>query len=198
LNTSEAALFCKSDPHYPVPDLQFNFVHLPFDIIIGQANPNSVSLIPGLQRPLSRGWVRLASSDPLDKPLVNPNYLAADHDVQRMKRMVEIGREIFATRAFTKVLTGRELLPGPEYKSDDDLIRFVRERCDSYHHQAGSCKMGQDETAVVDPQLRVYGVEGLRIADASIMPSIVTGNIHTGVLMIAEKCAELVKQAHGL
>jgi choline dehydrogenase len=198
LNTSEAALFCKSDPHNLVPDLQFNFVHLPFDIIIGQANPNSVSLIPGLQRPLSRGWVRLASSDPLDKPFVNPNYLAADHDVQRMKRMVEIGREIFATRAFTKVLTGRELLPGPEYKSDDDLIRFVRERCDSYHHQAGSCKMGQDEMAVVDPQLRVYGVEGLRIADASVMPSIVTGNIHTCVLMIAEKCAEMVKQAHGL
>ena len=198
LNTSEAALFCKSDPHYPVPDLQFNFVHLPFDIIIGQANPNSVSLIPGLQQPLSRGWVRLASSDPLEKPLVNPNYLAVDHDVQRMKRLVEIGREIFATRAFAKVLTGRELLPGPEYTTDDDLIRFVRERCDSYHHQVGSCKMGQDELAVVDPQLRVYGVDGLRIADASVMPSIVTGNIHTGILMIAEKCAELVKQAHGL
>lgn len=198
LNTSEAALFCKSDPGYTVPDLQFNFVHLPFDIIIGQDNPNSVSLIPGLQRPLSRGWVRLASSDPLERPLINPNYLAVDHDVQRMIRMVEIGREIFATSAFRKVLSGRELLPGPEYTTDDDLLRFVRERCDSYHHQVGSCKMGQDALAVVDPQLRVYGVEGLRVADASVMPTIVTGNIHTGILMIAEKCADMVKQAHGM
>jgi choline dehydrogenase-like flavoprotein len=199
LNTSEAALFCASDPGYHVPDLQFNFVHLPFDVIVGQNNPNSVSLIPGLQRPLSRGWVRLASAEPLERPLVNPNYLAVDHDVQRMKQMVEIGRQIFAAKPFRKVLTGRELLPGPDYgKTDAETLRFVRERCDSYHHQVGSCKMGQDEMAVVDPQLRVYGVEGLRVADASIMPTIVTGNIHTGILMIAEKCADMVKKAHGL
>jgi choline dehydrogenase len=199
LNTSEAALFCTSDPGYHVPDLQFNFVHLPFDVIVGANNPNSVSLIPGLQRPLSRGWVRLASSDPLEKPLINPNYLAVDADVQRMKKMVEIGREIFATKAMRKVLTGRELLPGPDYgTSDSEVLRFVRDRSDSYHHQVGSCKMGQDEMAVVDPQLRVYGVEGLRVADASIMPTIVTGNIHTGIMMIGEKCADMVKQAHGL
>ena len=199
LNTSEAALFCTSDPGYNVPDLQFNFVHLPFDVIVGANNPNSVSLIPGLQRPLSRGWVRLASSDPLEKPLINPNYLAVDADVQRMKKMVEIGREIFATKAMRKVLTGRELLPGPDYgTSDSEVLRFVRDRSDSYHHQVGSCKMGQDEMAVVDPQLRVYGVEGLRVADASVMPTIVTGNIHTGIMMIGEKCADMVKQAHGL
>ena len=199
LNTSEAALFTASDPGYHVPDLQFNFVHLPFDVIVGANNPNSVSLIPGLQRPLSRGWVRLASSDPLEKPLVNPNYLAVDHDVRRMKQMIEIGREIFATKTFSKHLTGRELLPGPEYgKSDSETLRFVRERCDSYHHQVGSCKMGQDELAVVDPQLRVYGVEGLRVADASIMPTIVTGNIHAGILMIGEKAADMARKAHGL
>ncbi len=199
LNTSEAALFCKSDPGYTVPDLQFNFVHLPFDVIVGQSNPNSVSLIPGLQRPLSRGWVRLGNSDPLARPLINPNYLAEDHDVQRMKQMVNIGREIFATRAFSRVLTGRELLPGPAYgKSDVDVLRFVRDRCDSYHHQVGSCKMGKDQMAVVDPALRVYGVEGLRVADASIMPAVVTGNPHAGILMIAEKAADLVKASHGM
>lgn len=196
-NTSEAALFCKSDPGYIAPDLQFNFVHLPFDVIVGAQSPNSVSLIPGLQRPLSRGWVRLGSGDPLARPLLNPNYLAVEHDVQRMKRMIEIGREIFATKAFAKVLTGRELLPGPEYSDGDDgVMRFVRERCDSYHHQVGSCKMGLDDMAVVDPQLRVNGIDGLRVADASVMPTIVTGNIHTGILAIAEKCADLVKQAH--
>jgi choline dehydrogenase len=199
LNTSEAALFTQSNPGYHVPDLQFNFVHLPFDVIVGANNPNSVSLIPGLQRPQSRGWVRLASSDPLERPLINPNYLSVDHDVQRMKQMVEIGREIFAAKPFRKVLTGRELLPGPDYgKSDAETLRFVRERSDSYHHQVGSCKMGQDEMAVVDPQLRVRGVEGLRVADASIMPTIVTGNIHAGILMVAEKAADMVKTAHGL
>ena len=199
LNTSEAALFCKSDPGYTVPDLQFNFVHLPFDVIVGQSNPNSVSLIPGLQRPLSRGWVRLGSSDPLARPLLNPNYLAEDHDVQRMKQMVNIGREIFATRAFSRVLTGRELLPGPAYgKSDADVLRFVRDRSDSYHHQVGSCKMGKDRMAVVDPELRVYGVAGLRVADASIMPTVVTGNPHAGILMIAEKAADMIKAAQGM
>ena len=195
LNTSEAAMFCKSEPGYPTADLQFNFVHLPFDVIVGQNNPNSVSLIPGLQHPLSRGWIRLGSGDPLARPLVNPNYLAVDHDVQRMKQMVEIGREIFATKAFSQALSGKELLPGPSVKTDDDLLMFVRERCDSYHHQVGSCKMGRDALAVVDPQLRVFGVDGLRVADASVMPTIVTGNIHTGILMIAEKASDLIKEA---
>jgi choline dehydrogenase len=197
LNTSEAALFAKSEPGLIVPDLQFNFVHLPFDIIVGQDHPNSVSIIPGLQRPISRGWLRLGSSDPLEKPLVNPNYLAEEADVRRMKQMVEIGREIFATRAFSSALVG-ELLPGPQVKTDQDLLEFVRGRCDSYHHQVGSCKMGQDSMAVVDPELRVYGVEGLRVADASVMPTIVTGNIHTGILMIAERCADFIKSEHSL
>ena len=144
LNTSEAALFCTSDPGYNVPDLQFNFVHLPFDVIVGANNPNSVSLIPGLQRPLSRGWVRLASSDPLEKPLINPNYLAVDADVQRMKKMVEIGREIFATKAMRKVLTGRELLPGPDYgTSDSEVLRFVRDRSSTFSGSTtGSCVSG--------------------------------------------------------
>jgi choline dehydrogenase len=198
LNTSEAGLFCMSEPGLISPDLQFNFVHLPFDVIVGQNNPNSVSLIPGLQRPLSRGWVRLGSRSPLEKPLLNPNYLAEEADVRRMVQMTKMSREIFATKAFSKALTGRELLPGPEYKTDADLLRFVRIRCDSYHHQVGSCKMGQDAMAVVDPQLRVYGVEGLRVADASIMPSITTGNIHAPIMMIAEKASDMIKKDHGL
>jgi len=198
LNTSEAGLFCMSEPGLPSPDLQFNFVHLPFDVIVGQSNPNSVSLIPGLQRPLSRGWVRLGSRDPLEKPLLNPNYLAEEADVRRMVQMTRMSREIFATKAFAPALTGRELLPGPEYKTDEDLLRFVRIRCDSYHHQVGSCKMGQDAMAVVNPQLQVYGVEGLRVADASIMPSITTGNIHAPVMMIAEKVSDMIKKDYGL
>jgi choline dehydrogenase len=198
LNTSEVSLFTKSDPRMPSPDLQFNFVHLPFDVIVGQNNPNSVSLIPGLQKPKSRGWVRLGSSDPLQKPLLNPNYLAQDDDVKRMVTMTRMCREIFATKAFSKALTGKELMPGPDFKDDEGLLKFVRGRCDSYHHQVGSCKMGTDWMAVVDPQLKVHGLEGVRVIDASIMPEITTGNIHAPIMMIAEKGADMIRKEYGL
>jgi len=198
LNTSEVSLFTKSDPHMVAPDLQFNFVHLPFDVIVGQDNPNSVSLIPGLQKPKSRGWVRLGSSDPLQKPLLNPNYLEHADDVKRMVMMTRMCREIFATRAFSKALTGKELMPGPEYKNEDDLLKFVHGRCDSYHHQVGSCKMGTDMLAVVDYQLRVHGLEGVRVVDASVMPEITTGNIHAPIMMIAEKASDMIKKEYGL
>ena len=102
LNLSEAALFTRSDPRLIGPDLQFNLVHVPFDIIIGQSHPNSITIIPGLQRPLSRGWVRLASKDPLEKPLLNPNYLAEDSDMRKMVQGVKIAREIFASQAFPR------------------------------------------------------------------------------------------------
>ena len=196
LNLSEAALFTKSDPRLLGPDLQFNLVHVPFDIIIGQSHPNSITIIPGLQRPLSRGWVRLGSSDPLEKPLVNPNYLAEESDARKMVQAIKISREIFASNAFEASLA-TELLPGPEYKTDEELMEFARKRCDSYHHQCGSCKMGIDSMAVVDPELKVYGVEGLRVADASVMPAIVTGNPHTAIVMIGERAADFIKKDYG-
>jgi choline dehydrogenase len=196
-NLSESALFCKSDPASPGPDLQLAFVHVPFDIIIGQGHPNSVSILPGLVRPLSRGWIRLASKNPLEKPLVNPNYLGVAADLERLVQSVKIARQIFGTRAFSSWI-GQELTPGPEVQTDDQLRDFVRTTADTYHHQVGSCKMGQDAMAVVDPQLRVYGIEGLRIADASVMPSVPSGNCHTGVLMIGEKCSDLIKATYGL
>jgi len=192
LNLSEAALFYKSDPAQSGPDIQIAFVHVPFDIIIGQQNPNSVSILPGVVRPTSRGWVRLASGNPLDKPLVNPNYLGTEDDTQRLVDAVKRARDIFATRAFSEWVT-RELLPGPGVSTDAQLREFVRQRADSYHHQAGSCKMGIDEQAVVDPNLNVRGLEGLRVVDASVMPVVPSGNCHAGILMIAEKCADLIK-----
>jgi choline dehydrogenase len=196
-NLSESALFCKSDPGCSVPDLQIAFVHVPFNIIIGQGHPNSISILPGVVRPLSRGWVRLASSNPFDKPLVNPNYLAVPADLERLVQGVKLAREIFAAPAFSDWV-GAELQPGPEVGSDDDLRTFVRQTAESYHHQAGSCRMGQDDLAVVDPELRVYGIDGLRVVDASIMPAVPSGNCHTGILMIAERAADLIKRAHGL
>jgi choline dehydrogenase len=197
LNLSEAALFCKSGPGWTVPDLQLAFVHVPFDIIVGQAHPSSVSILPGVVRPMARGWVRLASANPLDKPLLHPNYLGVDADLERLVRAVEIAREVFATRAFSGWLEG-ELLPGPGARTDAELREFVRARADSYHHHAGSCKMGQDELAVVDPALRVYGVERLRVADASVMPVVPSGNCHAAVVMIGERAADLIKKSHHL
>jgi choline dehydrogenase len=192
LNLSESALFCKSNPGWISPDLQIAFVHVPFDIIIGQNYPNAISILPGVVRPMSRGWIRLTSSNPMDKPLVNPNYLSAETDVKRLIQGVKIAREIFATEAFSGWVK-QELLPGPNVKDKEQLRTFVKQRADSYHHQAGSCKMGIDSLAVVDPMLRVYGVEGLRVADASVMPVVPSGNCHTGIVMIAEKVSDLIK-----
>jgi choline dehydrogenase len=128
---------------------------------------------------------------------VNPNYLGARSDLERLAQAVEIAREIFATKAFSGWVK-EELMPGPGVKTHDDVLEFCKANADSYHHQAGSCKMGLDELAVVDPQLRVFGVEGLRVADASVMPAVQSGNCNAGIIMIGERCADFVKEANGL
>ncbi len=196
-NLSESALFCKSDPGWIGPDLQIGFVHVPFNIIVGQGHPNSISILPGIVRPLSRGWIRLASKNPLEKPLVNPNYLSARIDEERLIQSVKLARQIFATGAFSGWV-GQELMPGPDVQSDEEYRAFVRKSADSYHHQAGSCKMGLDSLAVVNPQLQVHGVTGLSVVDASVMPFVPSGNCHTGILMIAEKASDILKERYGL
>jgi choline dehydrogenase len=194
-NLSESALFTTSEPGLPAPDLQIAFVHVPFDIIVGQQHPNAVSILPGVVRPYSRGSVRLASEHPLAKPLVDPNYLGDPADLRRLVQAVELSREIFATSAFAGQLKG-ELLPGPDVRSADELAAFVRSRADSYHHQAGSCRMGVDELSVVDPRLRVHGIDGLRVVDASVMPAVPSGNCHTAIVAIAERAADFIREEH--
>ncbi len=198
LNMSESALFCKSDEGWVGPDIQMGFVHVPFDIIIGRQNPNAVSILPGVVRPLSRGWIRIGSDDPLQKPLINPNYFGAQSDEDRLVWAVKLGRDIFNQKAFSEWLTGKELLPGPGYKTDAQLHDFVKQRADSYHHQSGSCKMGLDEMAVVDPECRVVGVEGVRVVDASVFPVVPSGNCHAAILMIAERVSDLIKRDYKL
>jgi choline dehydrogenase len=196
-NLSEAALFTTSQPGMLAPDLQIAFVHVPFDIIVGQQHPNAVSILPGVVRPRSRGWIRLAGSDPFAAPLINPNYLGDRSDLDRLVQAVELSRDIFATSAFREVLAG-ELVPGPDVTDKKELAAFVRAKADSYHHQAGSCRMGIDDLAVVDPRLRVRGVSGLRVVDASVMPAVPSGNCHTAVVAIAERAAELIAEdTHG-
>lgn len=192
-NLSEAALFYKSEPGWPAPDIQMAFV--PWDPTqVAAANPPSIMImLPGLVRPLARGWVRLASADPLVKPLVNPNYVGCESDLQRLTGAVRMARRIYATQALGAFVQ-TEVAPGPGV-SDEHLVDYVRQAADSYHHQAGSCRMGMDSLAVVDPQLRVHGIEGLRVADASVMPAVPSGNCHAGIVMIAEKCADMIKAA---
>jgi choline dehydrogenase len=197
LNQSEVALFMKSEPGWMGPDIQMAFLQIPFNIIIGQGHPNSFSILPGLVRPLSKGFLRIASADPTQKPLINPNYLAEPADLTRLKDAVKLGREIFATKAMSEWV-GDELMPGPGFETDEALIEFSRNTADSYHHQSGSCKMGVDSMAVVDPKLRVYGVEGLRVADASVFPQVPSGNCHAAVLVVGEKCADMLKQQYRL
>ncbi|GAA2752370.1 GMC family oxidoreductase [Kitasatospora cinereorecta] len=192
-NLSESALFTASDPGLPGPDLQLAFVHVPFDPAVGAEHPDTVSVLPGVVRPVSRGWVRPATADPLAPPLVHPNYLGERTDLDRLVQGVRLAREILATEAFSP-WHKQELTPGPALTTDAQLRAFVRRTADSYHHQAGSCRMGVDDLAVVDPSLRVHGVAGLRVVDASVMPAVPSGNCHSAVAMIAERAADLIKE----
>jgi choline dehydrogenase-like flavoprotein len=192
-NMSEAALFYRSAPGWPGPDMQMAFVHGSPQQARDERPPDVMVMLPGVVRPLSRGWVRLASADPFAKPLINPNYLSVDADHRRLTEGVRLARRIYATRAFADWVQA-EVLPGPNV-GDAQLADDVRARAESYHHQAGSCRMGGDSLAVVDPELRVHGIEGVRVADASVMPAVPSGNCHAGIVMVAEKCADLIKAA---
>jgi choline dehydrogenase len=158
-----------------------------------QPDPRIVAALPGLVRPLSRGTVRLASTNPEDNALFDPNLLGEPSDFARMMEAFKLGREIFRTRAFAE-WGAREVWPGPGWDTEEDLEAFVRQNSGSYYHYVGACKMGTDELAVVEPQLRVRGVDSLRVADASVIPEAPTGNTQTAILMIAERAADFVLQ----
>ncbi|ALG09189.1 GMC family oxidoreductase [Kibdelosporangium phytohabitans] len=189
-NFSESALFATTQPGLPSPDIQLAFVHAPFYPAV---KPNrSVSVLPGVVRPMSRGWVRLGTADPFGKPLVHPNYLGDRADVERLVYAVRLARALVATRSFSEWNT-QEVVPGADVYGDQPLVDFVRENADSYHHHAGSCRMGIDDMSVVDPYLQVHGVVGLRVADASVMPALPSCNPHATVQMVAARAADLIK-----
>jgi choline dehydrogenase len=152
-----------------------------------------------LLRPEGRGWVKLRSADPADKPRLLSNVLSTENDRAFFRRLIPQLREIFATSPLSDVL-GAEVMPGKDVQTNDEIDAWVRTACNTALHPVGSCAMGSasDPMAVVDPQLRVHGLEGLRIADAAIMPRIVGGNTNAACIMIGEKAADLVKQDNGL
>jgi choline dehydrogenase len=155
-------------------------------------DPHIILTLPGLLRPLSRGWVQLRSSDPTVPPDISANYGGEPIDVDRLVTMVEIGRRIYASQAFAE-LGLKELSPGPAIADTAQLREWVIDNTGSYYHFVGSCKMGIDRQAVVDPHLKVYGANRLRVADGSIMPTIPSANTHTTIVMIGERAADCVK-----
>ncbi|MBF2073092.1 MAG: GMC family oxidoreductase N-terminal domain-containing protein [Synechococcales cyanobacterium C42_A2020_086] len=191
---AEVGLFTRSRPNMEAapPDVQINFsAGLP-QLAPPEFNADGpVSIfVPVLIQPQSRGEVKLRSTNPQDPPIIDPRYLQMETDVQTYIRAIELCREIANTRAFADFNDG-EVAPG----LSTNLEQYIRKYAETIWHPVGTCKMGRDAMAVVDPQLRVYGVEGLRVADASIMPTIPSGNTNASCVMIGEKAADLVLES---
>ncbi|MEG3858813.1 GMC family oxidoreductase [Microcoleus sp. herbarium12] len=189
----EAGLFLHSEGNLDAaPDLQ-----LIFSPILLTFPPRSDSGFTGLVcliHPESIGSVSLRSPDPKDAPMIRMNYLQSKSDVQKLVAGIKLMRELFQTSAFDE-FRGEALAPAADVNSDEALEAYIRETCGTVFHPVGTCKMGTDSMAVVDPELRVHGVKGLRVVDASIMPTITTGNTNAPIIAIGEKAADLIKAA---
>ncbi len=191
-NHFETCGFIRSRAGVRFPDIQFHF--LPMAV---SYDGNSLAKEHGFQAHVgpmhskSRGWVRLASKDPADKPRILFNYMSHPDDWVEFRAAVRLTREIFAQPAFDR-FRAREISPGADVQSDAQIDDFLRQKVESALHPSCTCKMGaaDDRMAVVDPEARVYGLEGLRVIDSSIMPSITNGNLNAPTIMIAEKAAD--------
>jgi choline dehydrogenase len=148
-------------------------------------------VVAALLRPQSRGSITLASSDPFDPPVIHPDYLRETADLRTLLQGLKWCRQLTHTAAFAP-FRGPEISPGAAAHSEAALIEAIRSTADTCYHPVGTCRMGYDPLAVVDPSLRVHGVEGLRVVDASIMPTIVSGTTNAPTLMIAEKAAAMI------
>ncbi|MCB4770971.1 choline dehydrogenase [Ancylobacter sp. Lp-2] len=191
-NHFESCGFIRSRPGVAYPDVQYHF--LPLAVTYdgqGLASEHGFQAHVGPMRSKSRGWVRLRSADPAEKPRLFFNYMSHPDDWTEMRACVRLTREIFAQKAFDPY-RGREIQPGADVVDDEAIDAFIRDKVESAYHPSCTCKMGApaDPMAVVDPQARVIGVEGLRVVDSSIMPSVTTGNLNAPTIMLAEKAAD--------
>jgi choline dehydrogenase-like flavoprotein len=191
-NLAEAGLFTRSRPDLPAPDLQFHFLPVKYwRQAAVDPDVDAFTAAAVLVRVHSRGSVRLRSADPAWAPAIDPGYLTDERDLDALVLGVEQAREIAATGPLAAVL-GEEWSPGAAVRSPDGLRRAVRDTLESLYHPVSSCRMGTDGDAVVDPQLRVHGLAGLRVADASVMPTLVRGNTNAPTMVIAERAADLI------
>ena len=191
-SVAEAFAFVRSRPGLPAADLQFHFAPAYFvDHGFEEFEGHAFTMGPVLISPRSRGEVTLRSADPAAKPKVLTNSLAEPEDLAALLAGVKLAREIVAAEPLGSV-TRREIYPGSEASSDEDLVDAIRAKVDLLYHPVGTCRMGTDDAAVVDERLRVRGVENLRVADASIMPLIPGGNTNAPTIMIGERAADLI------
>ncbi len=189
---NQGGLFTRVLPESASPDIQFHVATLSADMAGGKVHDFSGFTMSVCQlRPESRGDIRLASNDPLAAPSIRSNYLDAEVD----RRCVVAGLEFSRRLSQTEPLKGyveAEIMPGPDIRTGDDLLGFARKYGATIFHPSGTCRMGPDEDSVVDPRLRVRGVDGLWVADCSIMPTLVSGNTNVPAIMIGEKASEMI------
>lgn len=193
----EAVAYTKSEAGLEEPDISVHF--LPAWVIdhgFTKLPGNGITLHNNNMRPLSRGEVKLASSNPLDAPLIDPNFMSDPVDVKKMIACVKIGREIMESKTFRPYVT-RPYAPLADVKTDEQIIEFVRQTAETDYHPVGSCRMGVDEMATVDPRLRVRGLEGLRVVDSSIMPHLIGGNTNAASIMIGAKGSNMILEDNG-
>jgi 4-pyridoxate dehydrogenase len=189
--------FLKSDLGRPLPDVQLLFTAAPLAAWPHMA-PFKAPFTDGFAtrivaiQPESRGSVRLASNDPAAAPLIHQNFLSSPRDWQSLRAGFRVARNLAAQPSMAPFV-GAEFFPGPICESDDEIDEHIRKTSITVHHPAGTCRMGVDAGSVVDPQLRVRGLNGLRVVDASVMPDLVCGNINAAVIMIAEKASDLIR-----
>ena len=190
---SQFGMFTKSDPALATPDLEYHVQPLSTDRLGDPLHPYpAITMSVCNLRPESRGTCHVTTTDLAVQPEIKPNYLSTAHDCRIAVKSVGQVRRIMTAKALTRYAP-TELLPGPEVQSDEDLVKEVGNIATTIFHPAGTCKMGDDPNAVVDSELRVHGLRGLRVVDASVMPRITSGNTASPVIMIAEKAADLIR-----
>ncbi|MBA1202823.1 choline dehydrogenase [Pseudomonas capeferrum] len=192
IGINQGGLFTRVLEQSGTPDIQYHFGTLSADSAGGSVHPFSGFTMSVCQlRPESRGYVRITSTDPLQPPSMQPNYLSTELDRKTVIAAVRYTRKLAATGSF-KPLIRSEYRPGNEIQSDEQILEFCRQYGATIFHPSGTCKMGNDPLAVVDSRLRVHGVQGLRVVDCSIMPTLVSGNTNVPVVMIAEKASTMI------
>jgi len=196
MGASQVCIFTKSRPSLDLPDIQFHFQPLSADKPgVAMHRFSGVTSSVCQLRPESKGTIAITSPDPSVYPSIRPNYLSATKDQETAVASMKVSRKLFSTDPLKKFVV-REHVPGPGVETDAQLLEAARKIAQTIYHPTSTCKMGGDSMAVVDPQLRVHGVKGLRVVDASIMPAIVSGNTNAPTIMIAEKASDMILAAH--
>ena len=188
----EAGGFCKSSPDKQYPNIQFHFFPA-FVIDHGLVDPDrhGYQLHASLNQPKSRGEITLKSSNPYDYPKIQFNYLQDDYDLKETIKCVRVARKILCQNSM-KPFAGKEIGPGDNANSDEEIEEYVRSKAETAYHPSCTLKMGIDDMAVVDEKLRIHGLQNIRVADASVMPEITSGNLNAPTLMIGERAADFI------